>query len=192
MMNRREAMKRVAVILGGSLTISTITVFQQGCQRSPERMPGVFSDEDADLLNIIGDIILPPTNTPGAAAVDIGGFAVKMLEDCYSEEARTQVTRFLRETLMDFEDLTPVEQVQKITEIDGFAYSENAQDVENIENGDNAEDEENWEAYKMIKELTLFGYFTSEPGMTEALEYVEIPGRFEGCVELKPGQKAWA
>jgi len=44
----------------------------------------------------------------------------------------------------------------------------------------------------MIKELTLFGFFTSEPGMTEVLEYVEIPGRFEGCVELKPGQKAWA
>lgn len=189
MMNRREAMKRVAVILGGSLTISTITVFQQGCQRSPERMPGVFLDEDADLLNIIGDIILPPTDTPGAAAVDTGGFAVKMLEDCYSEEARTKVTTLLRETLLDFKDLTTDEQVQKITEIDGLAYSENENKVDN---GEETEEGDKWEAYKMIKELTLFGFFTSEPGMTEVLEYVEIPGRFEGCVELKPGQKAWA
>ncbi|HAK76772.1 MAG TPA: twin-arginine translocation pathway signal, partial [Runella sp.] len=43
-----------------------------------------------------------------------------------------------------------------------------------------------------MKELTVTGYFTSEIGATKALEYLPIPGRFEGCVPLKPGQKAWA
>ena len=46
--------------------------------------------------------------------------------------------------------------------------------------------------FRLIKELTLLGYFTSEQGATQALEYVAVPGRYDGCVDLKPGQKAWA
>jgi len=44
----------------------------------------------------------------------------------------------------------------------------------------------------MLKDLTLMGYFTSEIGCTQALEYVAVPGRYDGCITLKPGQKAWA
>jgi hypothetical protein len=46
--------------------------------------------------------------------------------------------------------------------------------------------------FKLVKELTLLGYFTSEPGATLALDYVPVPGRYDGCIDLKPGQKAWA
>jgi len=38
----------------------------------------------------------------------------------------------------------------------------------------------------------MFGYFSSEQGMTEALNYVKVPGRYDGCIDLKQGQKAWA
>ena len=46
--------------------------------------------------------------------------------------------------------------------------------------------------YFMLKDLTVLGYFTSEIGCKEALEYVPIPGKYIGCTPLKPGQKAWA
>ncbi|GAB3704983.1 gluconate 2-dehydrogenase subunit 3 family protein [Spirosoma flavus] len=46
--------------------------------------------------------------------------------------------------------------------------------------------------FKLVKELTVLGYFSSEIGCTQALEYVKIPGRYEGVVKLKEGQKAWA
>ena len=46
--------------------------------------------------------------------------------------------------------------------------------------------------WRLLKELTLFGYFTSEQGATQALEYVPIPGRYDACIPLKPGQKAYA
>jgi hypothetical protein len=46
--------------------------------------------------------------------------------------------------------------------------------------------------FRMIKELTLLGYFTSEIGYTQALRYVESPGRFDPCVTYTPGDKAWA
>ena len=46
--------------------------------------------------------------------------------------------------------------------------------------------------FRMMKELALLGYFTSEIGCTQALRYVESPGRFDPCVPYKPGEKAWA
>ena len=46
--------------------------------------------------------------------------------------------------------------------------------------------------FRMMKELALLGYFTSEIGYTKALRYVEAPGRYDPCVDYHPGDKAWA
>jgi hypothetical protein len=46
--------------------------------------------------------------------------------------------------------------------------------------------------FRMMKELTLWGFFSSEIGATQALRYVAIPGRYEGCIPYKKGDKAWA
>ena len=46
--------------------------------------------------------------------------------------------------------------------------------------------------FRMMKELALLGYFTSEIGYTQAMRYVESPGRFDPCVDYAPGEKAWA
>ena len=46
--------------------------------------------------------------------------------------------------------------------------------------------------FRMMKELALLGYFTSEIGCTQAQRYVESPGKFEPCVPYKRGERAWA
>src|SRR3712207_2285482 len=46
--------------------------------------------------------------------------------------------------------------------------------------------------FRMMKELALLGYFTSEIGCTKAQRYVESPGRYDPCVPYTPGEKAWA
>ncbi|HEX9607163.1 MAG TPA: gluconate 2-dehydrogenase subunit 3 family protein [Gemmatimonadaceae bacterium] len=46
--------------------------------------------------------------------------------------------------------------------------------------------------FRMMKELALLGYFTSEVGATQALRYVESPGRYDPCVPYKPGERDWA
>ena len=46
--------------------------------------------------------------------------------------------------------------------------------------------------FRMMKELALLGFFTSKIGCTEALRYVEAPGRFDACIPYTPGQPAWA
>lgn len=46
--------------------------------------------------------------------------------------------------------------------------------------------------FRMMKELALLGYFTSEIGCSRALRYVEAPGRFDPCIPYTPGEAAWA
>ncbi|HEY2465321.1 MAG TPA: gluconate 2-dehydrogenase subunit 3 family protein [Steroidobacteraceae bacterium] len=46
--------------------------------------------------------------------------------------------------------------------------------------------------FRMMKELALLGFFTSKIGCTEALRYIEAPGRFDACLPYTPGQPAWA
>ncbi len=46
--------------------------------------------------------------------------------------------------------------------------------------------------FRMMKELALLGYFTSEVGYTKAQRYVESPGRFDPCLPYTAGETAWA
>ncbi len=46
--------------------------------------------------------------------------------------------------------------------------------------------------FRMMKELAMLGFFTSEIGYTKAMRYVEAPGRFDPCVPYVQGQTAWA
>ena len=46
--------------------------------------------------------------------------------------------------------------------------------------------------FRMMKELALLGYFTSEIGCTQAQRYIESPGRFDPCTDYRPGEKNWA
>ena len=46
--------------------------------------------------------------------------------------------------------------------------------------------------FRMMKELAMVGYFTSEIGYTRAMRYRETPGRFDPCVPHAPGETLWA
>jgi hypothetical protein len=46
--------------------------------------------------------------------------------------------------------------------------------------------------FRMMKELALLGYFTSEIGYTKAMRYQESPGRFDPCTPYTKGDPAWA
>jgi hypothetical protein len=46
--------------------------------------------------------------------------------------------------------------------------------------------------FRMMKELAMLGYFTSEIGCTKAQRYAETPGKYDPCDPYKPGDKAWA
>ena len=46
--------------------------------------------------------------------------------------------------------------------------------------------------YKMVKELTITGYCTSEEGATKLLKYLPVPGEYKPCIPLSEVGGAWA
>ena len=46
--------------------------------------------------------------------------------------------------------------------------------------------------FRMMKELSMLGFFTSEIGYTKAMRYVETPGRYDGCAPYAAGEPSWA
>ena len=65
-------------------------------------------------------------------------------------------------------------------------------DTEAKEYSKNKKKEEPTHFFSMMKQLTLWGYFTSETGSTKALRYVPIPGKYEGCIAYTKGDRAWS
>ena len=61
MINRREAISRVALLMGGA--VLGADAFLSGCKTNT---PGVsFSASDIAFLNEVAETIIPATNTPG-------------------------------------------------------------------------------------------------------------------------------
>jgi len=61
MMNRREALSRVALIMGG--TVLGAEAFLSGCTTGAAGLK--FSQDDISFLNEVAETILPATGTPG-------------------------------------------------------------------------------------------------------------------------------
>lgn len=149
-----------------------------------------FSAEDIGFLNEVADTILPATKTPGAKAAKVGEFMNVMVNDCYEERdqkifhngIRDLNDRVKKEYGSDFVDLKPDQRLVFLTRIDN----------ETKETMKTLEERAAKPYFRLMKELTLLGYFTSEIGCTQARRYVETPGRYEGCIPYKKGDRAWA
>jgi len=79
MMNRREALSRVAIIMGG--TILGADAFAAGLKTSTTSI--TLTKADIAFLNEVGETILPKTKTPGAKEANVGAFMQIMVNDCY-------------------------------------------------------------------------------------------------------------
>lgn len=189
-MNRREALSRVALIMGG--TIVGANIFLEGCKPADKKAAAIaeFSQEDIAYLDEIAETIIPQTDTPGAKAAKVGAFMTVMVKDCY-EESDQRIFREGMEKINDaaekkfdkgFMQLAPQQRHELLVQIDN----------EQKEQSKNKKADDANHYFRLMKELTLLGYFTSEPGATQALRYVESPGRYDGCVPYKKGEKAWA
>ncbi len=180
-MKRRDAIARMALTMGGILSAGTLATVLEGCKSGSSSVAtGVsFSPEQSAMIAEIADIILPRTQTPGAIDAKVPEFIQMMLKDCYKEDQQKAF----------FEGLTKLDEDAKKANNTEFSKSTPAQKLALIKVEDSAK--ERSEFWKTMKDLTILGYFTSEPGATKALEFLEVPGKDE-AIKLEKGQKAWA
>ena len=188
-MNRREAISSVALLLGG--TIIGADAFLSGCKTATKDAGVSFSATNVSFLNEVAETILPTTaSSPGAKAAKVGEFMTVIVRDCYEEKDQ--------KIFMD--GLKKLEEASKTKNSKSFMESTAAQrhdllvalDNEQKEYQKTKKKEDPTHYFRMMKELTLWGYFTSEEGATKALRYVAVPGKYEGCIPYKKGDKAWA
>jgi hypothetical protein len=188
-MQRREAVQYIALLLGGTLVGAD--AFLTGCKTADKKDVKTFSQEDVAYLDEIAETILPTTaSSPGAKAAKVGQFMTVMVTDCY-EEKNQKAFREGMDKLNDAADkahnasfmkLNPQQRHDLLVKLDN----------EQKEYTKNKKEEDSAHYFRMMKELTLLGYFTSEIGHTQARRYAPVPGRYEGCIPYKKGDKAWA
>jgi hypothetical protein len=175
--------------MGG--TVIGGTAFLEGCKTSDKKATGLpLTAVQIAYLNEVAETIIPTTNTPGAKAAKVGEFMHVMVTDCYEENDQKIFIEGLNKLeeaselkfKNGFMKLTPEQRDQLLNEID----------KETNEYNKNRKKEDPNHYFAMMKQLTLLGYFSSEVGATRALRYVPIPGRYEGCIDYKKGDKAWA
>jgi len=186
-MNRREAVQYISLLLGGTLVGSN--VFLSGC-KSNTGVSTSFSDTDVAYLDEIADTILPATKTPGAKAAKTGQFMTVMVNDCY-EEKDQKIFHEGMAKLNDLSNKTYDNPFVKITSQQRHDLLVKL-DKEQKEYMKNKKEEDPSHYFRMMKELTLLGYFTSKIGCTEARRYFETPGKYEGDIPYKKGDKAFA
>ncbi|HEX4877082.1 MAG TPA: gluconate 2-dehydrogenase subunit 3 family protein [Chitinophagaceae bacterium] len=211
-MDRRELLKMIglatgSVVIGGEL-------FLTGCKISDKPAAGFTADTIA-LLDEVGEIIIPATNTPGAKAAKVGEFMKVMVTDCYTGKQQTAFMNGLKSlqeackkvTGKSFLNCTPAQRHDFLVGLEKEAkeYNKKRDDTDKIrkEEHDKANSKLPWNQqkefenspshyYTMMKQLTLLGFFTSKTGMTETLRHLPVPGKYNGAMPYIKGEKAWA
>jgi len=206
-MERREAVKYISILLGGA--VLGADAFLSGCKTKSGSATD-WTAEDIAYLNEVGETILPRTTTPGAKDANVGQFMTTMVNDCYVE-ADQKVFREGLDKLDEaskkkfdnaFMKISPQQRQQLLTELDKEAkeYQKKVNDFNGVENKKEKEERSKGNLnyvkqhmaphyFTMMKQLTLLGFFTSKEGMTQAVRYIPVPGRYEGCVPYKKGDK---
>lgn len=187
-MNRREALKNVALMLGG--TVINSQAFLAGCStRDQTAKYELFTRSEVELLDEIAETIIPATDTPGAKAAEVGSFMAMMVPDCYSKKNQESFHEGIEKIRRDFQtefghsfmDGQPEERRGFLNNLDAEIHSYN----------ETKKEDDPVHYFRIMKELTLLGYFTSEIGCTQARRYKQTPGRYEACTDYTAGERAW-
>jgi Gluconate 2-dehydrogenase subunit 3 len=211
-MDRRELLKQIAILTGG--VVIGGEVFLSGCKTGAKADAG-FTAANIGLLDEIGETIIPATATPGAKAAKIGEFMKVMVTDCYTEKEQAAFSKGLSEideackkaNSKSFMECTAQQRHDFLVGLEKEAKAFNTKRDEDEKPKREAHKKANealaWKDqkefagepshyYTMMKQLTLLGFFTSKTGMTETLRHEAIPGRYDGAMAYKKGDKAWA
>ena len=185
-MERREALRKIAYLMGGAISATTMGVLFESFQvYDPSKNYYLYSASDEEILAEFAEIILPTTaSSAGAKAAGVGTLIPLMIKECYPPKLQevfkngfeAMLTKSKTKYNKEYLNLSNDEKNQLMSELKQEAIDTNSEPS----------------FFLLARDLTILGYFSSEIGCTSAREYLPIPGKYDGNVEYKPGQKAWA
>jgi hypothetical protein len=209
LITRRHAIERVVALFGGVALVGgeqlLAVSFEAAAQREAASAGvGEFTAADVAFLDEVADTILPQTSTPGAKAAQTGAFMALMVTAAYTprnqkvfrdgmrsldeESRRSHGVAFVQAT--PNQRLATLERLDREQKADMDARAAAPRTRAPLPAPRSPDTPAHF--FRMMKELALLGYFTSEIGCTQAQRYIESPGRFEPCVPYSAGEKTWA
>jgi hypothetical protein len=200
-MNRRELLQRVAMLMGGAISAPAVLAVLNGCSPKPGAtwQPLFLSKEEGAVVEAVADLIIPRTDTPGAREVGVPAFIDVILKDVYPTEDQARFVSGLKDFDAEaqrahgkpFLELQPARQLSFLQQTHAAAA---AAEKERDAAKEVPASQRKRPFVLMMKELTLLGFFTSQVGATQVLQYEAVPGRFQPCVPVAEAGngKTWA
>jgi len=189
---RREALRRVGVLLGGIVSAPTVAGVLSGCERmaGSDWSPQTLTSPQSQMVDTISEIIIPATDTPGASAANVNRFIDAMIGESYQREDRDRFLQGLEDVDArcknaydaPFLECTVEQQRALVGELDDDTFGADAPDF----------DRDAPPFFRMMKELVIIGYYTSEIGATKELKTNVVPGYYDGDVPYEEVGRAWA
>ena len=166
-MNRREALKRTALLLGVAASPAAITqALAQATRPDGHRYltAGQFATVDA-----MAETILPATDTPGAREAGVPAF----IDIIFGQFSTPEQETALAQGIENFNHAC------RTSAGAPFAELSTAQQATQLQRLAGNEDEETRAFWRRLRQLTLLGYFSSEVAAKKVLNYDPVPGRWD-------------
>ena len=201
-MNRREFLQCAAILAAGvsasQLGFSLSEEQKVFLANAPDFNRGTvnyFTTTQRDIVTAMAEAIMPRTDTPGAIDARVPAFIELMVANWLNDAERAIFTAGLQ----DVETRIPAEFGKPFNLLDA---QEQLQILEALE--DAASDSPWYEFGNVqreyisdapficqLKELTVWGFFTSEEGGSQVLRYDAMPMHFNGNIPLAPDDNSW-
>ncbi len=188
-MKRRKLIK-VGLLTGSGVAISTLI---PGCKGDlleidlDTYVPKLFSKDQYQFLQDYADILLPSSNTPGAASTGLIQIMDKIEHAITDKESQQDLMSKVKELSDYFKNQSS----------DGGLWSDLDNDeqhafVSAIDEQLTSSDTGISNAYTTIKNKLVHYFMNTEEVGTQLLNFLPIPGEYQACVSLdKTGNKAW-
>lgn len=193
-MDRREAIKQLAFLSGGALSLTTVAGIMGGCSAengsADSFTPQTLSDAQNELVTVFSERIIPATDTPGAKATNVNEFIDHMLTNWNTEQEKEHFLQGLdhveelsnNEFGNNFVELEVDDQVSLMEQLEQEA----------MDNPNPVPDSDLKPFFAMIKEFTIVGYYTSEIGASKELKSNIVPGSYDACMPYSEVGRAWS
>jgi hypothetical protein len=199
MMKRRDAISQIALLVGGAFTAPTLMAMDVRKGNS-SIVAADFSLTDAQrqIVSAVAEHIIPRTSTPGAIDAGVPAFIELMLKDCYRKPEHNSFLKGVNDLAKaNFLAQPAAGQVAMLTLLEANtkdlmkSYSQKRIKVGDNVDKDTLEGANGVPFWRLMKELTLLGYYTSEKGIEASFVYEPVPGKFELITDMKPTQKSF-
>lgn len=186
-MKRRDYLKTSVAVAGYTLLFGGAVATIKACKVEPtlDWTPDYLTTDEALLVSDISERIIPKTDTPGAREALVDRFIDANIADNFTPEQQN----LFRIALVAFDEKAEASYSRKFIDLQPEIQDEVLQSMADEAKGHKGDLPH---IFTVLKDMTVFGFFTSQVGAMACLKYDPIPGDYQGCIDYSEVNGLWA